>query len=638
MPDDDEEIEGRVAAIFNRVSNLWSYSPKAPIRKSPDATEIPLEFESPLNVLNEKALGDGPGFSTPSPKLRRKKSTELEQEGPQTRSATKATASKDPQEVKQSLRVPNGNSRGSTSIPIRTSPRGKKRSREQEDKDLPTSKSSRKGSGPKGRADPVNELSGRSENPEVRVQDTAGGKIRTPRATRRNAKPKALPQADRIFDVERSPSPARHLTRHQAASSSQKRWRGLPKTRQISPTLDELEAAEDSAAESSAHEAAAPREKKRRKASEGQRKQQESANISQGVSRESTEEDVPHTAFLGAHGAWKRVLKATCENRDDDEEEESSGESGDDDEDMSQDEDQGEDGIFMEDLAHGSAEYATKPIQELSIYVQKAKRLYRTLISSELNNKPGTKTNDKLYEVIGDLELQITNIREFDIDGYGEKIVRRKTGQAIKMIYERSIPDMADLLNNAILYRSSDPPEIYDLRSIQEIMRLFDLILDLCDTAYHWEARPLDLMKSSIRKVRSTVVPALRKLSSVFAKDMQRLLVIERKKRNREKFQTQDMSSMEQEHERAKSDDERRSEEFRRIEEDIKRSQEIFRNERFGRSSLVDENRRFNLTARDSSHHVRNHETLWSRGEEHELLKQLQKRTLRNLPGRLRMT
>ena len=347
--------------------------------------------------------------------------------------------------------------------------------------------------------------------------------------------------------------------------------------------------------------------------SEGQSDTRTPRTATQATNEEDAEYADINPALLGEHEAWNEICKAARKNR------------------VDKDEDS------AESNTHRLASHVTKTLRDLSKKIKEASRIYVDLIKGKNGEEAERETNDKLSDTIEDLESQIENIREFDIGSDGEQEARSGREEIIQDIYKRGVPDMVYLLKIAIVCRSSIPPEIYGYQEIQEIMRLQNMTVRLCSTAVNWTVKPHNPNKPIIRNVRSVVFPLLRdRIRKTFAKETQRLWVVEKKQRNREKTQARLAQSIGLAQEAAELEAQQKDEDLRRMEEDIRQTQEDFRAKLLGLPSLAYERRSVSLQPRYPSHQPEHHDTLWTLDEERELMIQLQKRRSRHLPGELR--
>lgn len=271
------------------------------------------------------------------------------------------------------------------------------------------------------------------------------------------------------------------------------------------------------------------------------------------------------------------------------------------------------------------AVHCTRTMELLSKDIRRVRVQYETLEKGKgYENVQGT-SEEHLNEALDKVEMQIKDIKEYDVSQDGEERSRHKGSETIRDIYLRGVPDMIYLLRAAITHHFCAALDGYNIQGIREVIRIQDMTLRLCRTAVSWKTKPAVAKNQYIKKpIRSIVYPRLRDdLRKHFAIELQRLSIRERKKHNHEKWQAQHIQPTTFVREEA-PESEQRDEVLRRMADGIKQSQEKFRAKVLGLAPQYNERQSSSLRPSHSSiQHVRQG-TPWTRTEVRELLVQLQ--------------
>lgn len=256
--------------------------------------------------------------------------------------------------------------------------------------------------------------------------------------------------------------------------------------------------------------------------------------------------------------------------------------------------------------------------------VKKVKGIYRDLQQyQETDHDGGDDLHEQLIEGLDNIGREIKRV--------SEKKAGNQKAEIIQDIYAHAIPHLVKLLEVALQCRTKDYSKSHDTDALQEIIALQDDILELCHKARKWEAKPLTT-RPIIRPTSHKILPYLRDVRTAFQTELE-----EREEgRNREvELKKQKKATLKR---RKEYDEEKR----RREEESQRRREEIWReiveqldqNEGTsadrGRSNQLSEDSSILGTPRFRQSFTFNH---WTQEQDLELLRRLQWKALRRLPG-----
>lgn len=266
----------------------------------------------------------------------------------------------------------------------------------------------------------------------------------------------------------------------------------------------------------------------------------------------------------------------------------------------------------------------TRRIRNMITLVKKVKGIYRDLQQyQETDHDGGDDLHEQLIEGLDNIGREIKRV--------SEKKAGNQKAEIIQDIYAHAIPHLVKLLEVALQCRTKDYSKSHDTDALQEIIALQDDILELCHKARKWEAKPLTT-RPIIRPTSHKILPYLRDVRTAFQTELE-----EREEgRNREvELKKQKKATLKR---RKEYDEEKR----RREEESQRRREEIWReiveqldqNEGTsadrGRSNQLSEDSSILGTPRFRQSFTFNH---WTQEQDLELLRRLQWKALRRLPG-----
>ncbi len=150
----------------------------------------------------------------------------------------------------------------------------------------------------------------------------------------------------------------------------------------------------------------------------------------------------------------------------------------------------------------------TKSIKELHDEIKEAKSLYERLKAIEgLDHDALKGLNEELQESLYSIEDQINDISEHN--------TLEKKSETIKDIYGRAIPAMVVLLERALSLRTSQPRGLRDFHALEEIIRIQDMTLRLCEKAKSWKVKP-NTVNPIIKPTTSVIFPYIRDMRNKF--------------------------------------------------------------------------------------------------------------------------
>ena len=260
----------------------------------------------------------------------------------------------------------------------------------------------------------------------------------------------------------------------------------------------------------------------------------------------------------------------------------------------------------------------TRTLDDMATLISEVKTTYESLLSYQgLDHDNRTGYREQLVAGLGDIKDSIAEI--------SETAAGNKSREMIQDIYAHAIPSLVNLLKVALRCRTRDYSQEHDIDALKEIVGLQRSILDLCEKAAGWKAKPLT-KRPIINSTTKKIYPSLRKINKTFQKKLdERELEWALKeqddclRRLREKRFEQDL----QQKEKQKRE---REESRRRIAEDLASQMPLA-----DRSSRIQFNN--DNTGLGPSSHQHPSPNIWTDAEIHELLVQLQRKGYRDLPG-----
>ena len=157
----------------------------------------------------------------------------------------------------------------------------------------------------------------------------------------------------------------------------------------------------------------------------------------------------------------------------------------------------------------------TNTVTELLRNIKEAIALYKSLRSPELLEPEDIK-REKERRLIAMIE-QIYET----VDGVSESGSGANKSQMIQDIYAYAIPSMVFLLEAAMKCRNDQYSQSSDVPALQEVIKIQDMILDLCQKARQWKAKPITdrpITGSTSQKIG----PYMRDLRKAFGNELER--------------------------------------------------------------------------------------------------------------------
>lgn len=158
----------------------------------------------------------------------------------------------------------------------------------------------------------------------------------------------------------------------------------------------------------------------------------------------------------------------------------------------------------------------TNKITGLVDTIKDARSLYRQLDSQI---ETGMSDDD-----IQNLEERLANTNQeiFDeVEALSEEDAGNEQSEVIQDIYAHAMPNLVYWLKAALSCRSDQYSQEEDVINLQEVIRLQDLILDLCLKARQWKAKPVTdrpITNSTAQKIN----PYLRDIRRAFGQELER--------------------------------------------------------------------------------------------------------------------
>ncbi len=262
----------------------------------------------------------------------------------------------------------------------------------------------------------------------------------------------------------------------------------------------------------------------------------------------------------------------------------------------------------------------TKSIENIITLVKEVKGMYKNLSQYQENDHDGRDgLHQQLIEGLGKITREIEQVSETKAGN--------KKAEVIQDIYAHAIPHLVRLLEVALQCRTKEYAKSYDTDALQEVIALQDDILKICHKAREWKTKPLT-SRPIIRPTSHKIFPYLRDVKRAFQ------TVFEERKRQVElKKQRKANSKRRREYD---EENRRRDEENERLRVGIWREIEEQLDQNEATSAGHGRN---NQLSKDNSilgtPHFRQSFTSndWTQEQDLELLRRLQWKTLRCLPG-----
>lgn len=265
----------------------------------------------------------------------------------------------------------------------------------------------------------------------------------------------------------------------------------------------------------------------------------------------------------------------------------------------------------------------TETIRDLVHDVKDAREVYGQLLPLKgIEQDSVVGLNNDLLKSLDAIDLKITKLSEKDAGSKGSEMIRD--------IYARAIPAMVFLLQSALetrIYHSDKPCDLKTLISVvtglEEIIRLQEMAIRLCDKARYWKAKPVTTNRPIIKPTAHKIYPNLRNMHDAFSK---RLREQKRKRKVKENaFKTaqkqEDLGSSQQASREAVRRNEIRD---RRLRESIEEEAEKRRNAKPSYRQLVQNESQAKTQSQQVNGHIES-SGHWSKEEDIELYIQLKK-------------
>ena len=162
----------------------------------------------------------------------------------------------------------------------------------------------------------------------------------------------------------------------------------------------------------------------------------------------------------------------------------------------------------------------TKTIRDLVHDVREARRSYKQLWPSRAGDHDSRDgINAQLSKSLNAIEDRIGRL--------SAETAATEASEVIRDIYARAIPAMVFLLQSALesrIYHSIEPCDLETLNSIviglEEIIRLQEMAILLCETARKWEAKPVLTSQPIVKPTSQKILPNLRHMRDAFSKQL----------------------------------------------------------------------------------------------------------------------
>lgn len=262
----------------------------------------------------------------------------------------------------------------------------------------------------------------------------------------------------------------------------------------------------------------------------------------------------------------------------------------------------------------------TTMIRNMVALVKEVKDMYKNLSQYQKTDYDGRNgLNQQLIEGLGKIRREIERVSEEEAGDEKEEVIQD--------IYAHAIPHLVRLLEVALQCRTEEYSKPHDTEALQEVIALQDDILEICRKALWWKAKPLT-SRPMIRFTSQKIYPYLRDVKGTF-----QTVFIKRKHQIELKKQEYANSKHRREYD---EENRRRDEENERLRVGIWREIE----EQLDQNEATSTGRgRKNQLSKDNSilgtPHIRQSLTSnhWTQEQDLELLRRLQWKTLRCLPG-----
>jgi len=218
-------------------------------------------------------------------------------------------------------------------------------------------------------------------------------------------------------------------------------------------------------------------------------------------------------------------------------------------------------------------ELRTQIIKGLHVEIKKARSLYKRLEAFGGMDQDALKgLNEQLQESFESIEDQINEISEHN--------ALTKRSETIKDIYGRAIPAMVFLLKHALSLRTSQPRGLDNFHALEEIVRIQDMIVRLCEKAKRWRVRPITT-RPILKPATAVIFPYIRDMRNKFFLPKLNILRIKEKvKQNALKTAKEEEARFNQSQRDAHLTTQQRSQRDPRILESIEKEAQRRRHER----------------------------------------------------------
>ncbi len=128
----------------------------------------------------------------------------------------------------------------------------------------------------------------------------------------------------------------------------------------------------------------------------------------------------------------------------------------------------------------------TETIEDLLVQIQESRSIYWQLLPyAGIDHDQIDGLREQLQECLTAIEHQIND------QDISERSAASKRSEMIQDIYCYAIPALVLLLRDAFAFYAPPPKGRYNYEVLQEIVRLQDMIIFLCEKAGNWKAKPL---------------------------------------------------------------------------------------------------------------------------------------------------
>ena len=168
----------------------------------------------------------------------------------------------------------------------------------------------------------------------------------------------------------------------------------------------------------------------------------------------------------------------------------------------------------------------TSTIKDMIQSINESRKMYGIVASVDIGEGHSASVQNLDNIDVGPIDRRLME----KVESLSESALNEK-GQrkVIQDVYAHAIPQLVELLDVAFRCRSAELSNRTDCDTLGEVIFLQDILLLLCQKAAHWKAEPTT--KRPIKKnTRQVIFPQVRKLRSVFQRELE-----ERQQRLRQK-------------------------------------------------------------------------------------------------------